>query len=253
MRALILSAAGSLLHLAFAVLAVLIAHRLRGDGGTRAVAWRLTAWVFALYALDDVSQLAFATVAYVLGPESPIFTAYLWWAPIANHSRTFVVWSLYLGLAGLALSRPSARPHLVRGFPIVVLAMLVGGGMIGWSEGSFDAARHLSATAVLDTVGFVGLSGVLFLTMIRGTIDRALWFALVAYGSASVISSLFLAAMAWAGVAGAWTPPVYAMELVRLTFGSAMVALASWRLRLAWQGLPLAGLLGEEPRRPVLT
>jgi len=249
---LVLSCIDSLLHLTVAILALLVGRRLPAHVGAQRDAWRMFAVIFLLYSVMDVSQMAFGTLTFVLGPESALWPAYMRWMPMGNHSRTLVMWSLYAVLAGLVVG--GARTHLVlrRGYLPFAVVMLLAGGALGFLEGPFDAARHLSNTSLMDAVGFVALAGLLFTAMFNETVDRALWFALLAYGCHSVVSSLFLAAIAWVNTSGAWTPPQWVMEVIRVTFTTAMVSMAAWRLRLARRGKPLPGLLGTTRPRPVL-
>lgn len=242
---------GSLLHCAFAVLATLVARRLPVHAGSQRHAWQMVAFVYVLFAASHLSQMVFATSAFVAGPRSGVFQAYMVYLPISNHSRTLVVWGLYLLLAVLALRGAESWRVLRRVYVPVAVGMLVLGGVIGGVEGTFNLVRHLTNTSVMDAVGFLGATTVLFLTMLRGTIDRALWFAIFLYASSSVMSSLFIAALTSMGT-GAWTPPPWVLEASRIAFSSAMVGMAVWRLRLARRGVSLPGLLGPERHRPVM-
>lgn len=252
MLSLLISWLDSLLHLVFAVVAYQVGRRLPAHAGTKRQAWQVTGLVFLMFSLVVLPQLAFGTTVFVLGPEHPAFAVYLRVAPIANHSRTLLVWSLYVSLAILTIRGEAAWPRLRRVSPVIALAMLGVGGMIGWLEGPFDAARHLSNTSMMDAAGFVALASLLFALMLRDTVDRALWGALLCYGASAVMSALFLAAIAWIN-ADAWTPPSWIMETSRVMFTTGMVTMAVWRLRLANRGQPLAGLLGTNRPRPVLT
>lgn len=251
MLVLSLGFAGSLLDLVFAILAVRIGLRTSIQPPVNRWAWLTTGLIFLLYAVDDLTQLSFGTLAFLQGPEAASYSAYMRWAPIANHSRTFLVWSIYILLTVLAFTRPSRRV-LRYGFPGIAAGMLLIGVWLGWSEGSFEAARHLSATSLMDAVGFVALTVMLFLTMVRETVDRALWFSLVCYGFASMVSSLFLAAMAWFNVEDTWTPSPLWMEGIRLGFAVIMVGLGLWRLRRARENRHVPGVLGSMRDRPVL-
>lgn len=246
-----LSILDSLLHLTFAVLALVVARRLPEHLGSPRHAWQMLGFVFLLYSLADVSQMLFGTLAFAGGPESAVWPAYMRWMPILNHSRTVVMWGLYVLLAVLAAGGARTWPLLRHRYVPFAVAMLALGGLLGALEGPFDAARHLSNTSLMDALAFIVLAALLFVLMLRDTVDRALWVALVCYGASSVMSSLFLAAIAWIN-AHAWTPPPWIMEVSRVTFTTAMVAMAAWRLRLANRGIPLAGLLGTNRPRPVL-
>jgi hypothetical protein len=247
-----LTVVASTLFCAFALTALWIARVLPEHAGTQRHAWRITAFVFLVYAASHLTQAVSAAMALRQGPGSPVYETYVRWFPMANHSRTLLVWSLYLCLGMLAWKGASAWRTLRYAYVPLALGMMVLGGMIGWWEGPFDPVRHLSNTSLLDVVGFLVATSVLFVTMLRGTIDRALWFAIFLYASSSVVSSLFIAALAWINVADAWTPRPWVMEVSRVSFAVAIVAMAVWRLRLARRRIPLPGLLGAERVRQML-
>lgn len=251
MRSLIFSCTDSVLHLVFALLAIQVGRRLPVHAGTKRHAWQMTGLVFAIFSAVVVPQVAFGTTVFFLGAEHPLYTTYLRVAPIANHSRTLVVWGLYLSLGILAFRGERAWPWLRRAYPALAMGMLLTGAFIGWLEGPFDPARHLSNTSLMDAVGFIGLASLLFVLMLRDTVDRALWTALVCYGTASVVSALFLAAIAWVN-ADTWVPRTWVLEVTRVMFNLGMVSMAVWRLRLARRGVPLGGLLGNDRPRAVL-
>lgn len=251
MRSLVLSCLDSVLQLVFALLAVQVGRKLPVSAGSQRHAWQMTGVAFLVFAAVLIPQMAFGTTVYVLGAEHPAFAAYLRLMPVANHSRTLLVWGLYLCLGVLAFRGDAAWPRLRRAYPVVLAAMLLAGGALGWMEGTFNAARHLSNTSLMDAIGFVGVGSLLFVLMLRDTIDRALWVALVLNGTSSVMSSLFLAAIAWVNV-DTWIPRTWVLEVSRVLFVSAMIWMAVWRLRLANRGVPLAGLLGTNRPRPLL-
>jgi hypothetical protein len=251
MPMLFLSYTDSLLHLVFAVVALMVGRALPVHAGSQRMAWQMTGLVFVIFSAVDMAQLVFGTAVFLLGAEHPLYAVYMRWAPIANHSRTLVVWSLYLGLGALTFGGAPVLARLRRAHAGLAVAMLCAGGVIGWVEGPFDAARHLSLTSVMDAAGFIVLTILLFVLMLRDTVDRAMWFAILFYGSSSVMSSLFLAAIAWIN-AHAWTPHPWVLEISRVAFTTAMVSMAVWRLRLARRGTPLPGLLGTTRPRPVL-
>ncbi|HET7232080.1 MAG TPA: hypothetical protein VFJ16_18885, partial [Longimicrobium sp.] len=197
----------ALLLLVFAVCACLAATRLP-KGDVQRAGWMVTGAVFMVYTLDMVVQDVFGTWAYYAGANTPVMDFYLRLAPIADHSRTLLMFALY----GLLLAVPfrerfgGAAPRLAAA---AIAVSLLAGGVLGWHEGVFRPERHLTLTAQIDTFGFMVLSGVLLFSMFRSSMDRLLWFTLAVYGITSVLGVLFLQLIAWVGVI--WSPPASSM------------------------------------------
>jgi hypothetical protein len=252
MTSLVLTCIDALLHLAVAVAALLVVRRLPPRGGVQRHSWQAMAFIFMVYSVTDVVQVTFGSITYAAGPESAVWPVYMRWMPIFNHSRTLVMWSLYGVLAVLAAGGERAWPVLRYAYAPFALGMFACGALLGYAEGSFDMVKHLSYISMMDAGGFMALATLLFVTMLRDSVDRALWFALLAYGCHSVVSSLFLAALTWSSTKGVWTPPMAMMEMIRVIFTSAMLAMVVWRLRLARRGVSLPGLLGTTRPAPAL-
>jgi hypothetical protein len=213
--------------------------------------WMLTGVTFALYAANGLVQSGLAIIAFQLGPDAAVYRFFLSVSPIANHSRSFMIFGLYFALAALLWNPQPQRSRLILLALLPVALMGVGAGY-GMMEGNFDRARHYSATAVLDTVGFIVMGSLLFASMLRDTLDRLLWFSLAMNGFRSIIGVIFLSAMAWLGVPGAWSPPNWLLSATRVLFCLAMVALAYSRYRLARKGKPVPGMLQNAPAPGVM-
>lgn len=240
MTTLLLQNLSTLLLLGFGALAIVIAGGLDQQPVLYRASWHITGVVFALYSVDKLIQGVWGTAAFAVGPGVPLYDEYLRFAPAFNHSRTFLLFALYALLAAIAVKRTPVRRSLVW---IVALAALTFGGTVGVLEGTLEAARHFSRTALLDTLGFVALGSILLLALVRDTADRLLWMALACQGFRSIIGVLFLAAMAWLDVPGSWTPPNWMIESVRVAFTFIMVLLAFARYRAMRRGTPVRGLL----------
>ncbi len=231
--------------------AALLATRSIQEPGPRRDSWLVTGVAFAFYAAISLVQMSGAVAAFRSGAGTPLYEAYLAVAPAGNHARTLMLFGFYGLLAWIALRpRRSARPlGWVLG---VVLAFGAAGAAFGIAEGRFDAARHLSATAVLDTVGFLLLGAVLILGMQRDSIDRILWICLALHGFRSLFGVLHLSAMAWFHVPGSWIPPAWQIHVLRLVLLSAQVAFAVHRVILSRRGKTVPGLIPTTERRPAL-
>jgi hypothetical protein len=234
----------------FGVFALLAARFVR-EPGPRRDSWLVTGVAFGFYGAISLFQMSFAVVAFRAGPETRLYEAYLAAAPAGNHARTLLLFGFYGMLAWVALRPRGSAPAVAR-IVAVVLAFGVAGGVFGAVEGPFVAARHLPATAVLDTVGFLLLGSVLILGMQRDSLDRILWICIALHGFRSLFGVLHLSAMAWFAVPGAWAPPAWQLHVFRLVLLSAQVGFAAYRVLLARRGRTVPGLLPSTEPRPTL-
>jgi hypothetical protein len=233
----------TLLLLAFSVFSLRAARRMAASSSPAQTAgWHVAGVVFLLYGVNKLVQGTYGTAAYFAGPDAAVYTSYLRLAPMFNHSRTLLMFVLYGMLGWLAFKRrltPSSRAVL---FACSAAALLLG-GWYGYVEGSLLAGRHFSATALVDTAGFIILAVLLFTLMLRDTADRLLWLAVAVYGFTSMLGVLFLAAMAWLDTPGTWAPPYWAIELCRFVLAGIMAGCAVRRYVLARRRASVPGLL----------
>ena len=233
--------------LAFAVFALGVARRTRRGVGKDG--WLVTGVVFAVYTVDKIAQGVLGALAFAAGPGAPVYDLYLRLAPMADHSRTFLVFAFYGSLAALPFRNRLGRAAVPL-FAAAIVGSLVLGAAFGWWEGTFNEQRHYTTTALIDTGGFIILASVLFFLMLRDAIDRHLWFVVATYGFTSITGVLYLMAFSWLRIPGAFTPPLWHLQVLRLIFALVMVGLAARRLQMARNGLAVAGLLGDTPSRP---
>lgn len=253
MATLVLMNLVTLVLLGFGLLALANGRRIIGGPASHRDAWSITGVVYSVYACDKVIQSVWGTTAYAVGAESAIYSSYLQAAPVFNHSRTLLLFVLYAMLVMVAFQRRFGSATRILTGGLIVLALVLG-GIYGLYEGEIQAARHFSATAVVDTAGFVILASVLMILLIRDAADRLLWFALCFHGFFSIVGVLFLTAGAWADTPGIWSPPFWLLELFRLFFAAGMAGFAFARYRAAIRGTPVRGLLprNEPLGRPTL-
>lgn len=240
----------TLFLLCFSVYALLAARRLGTSASAgHAESWYAAGLFFAVYSANKLVQGGWGIAAFVAGSDAPVYAGYLRFAPVFNHSRTFLTFVLYGTLFWISYSRQlTLRQRIVaHGAAAAALGL---GGTYGYFEGSLQAGRHYTATAIIDAGGFIVLAVLLFVLMLRDTIDRLLWFALVTHGFRSIFGVIFLAALAWADTPGGWTPPFWSIELCRLCFAGMMAWFAYQRYRYAGQRRPVPGLLQarQQPR-----
>lgn len=230
----------ALLLLTFGFIAQRIGARARSDGPHRD-AWTVTGWVFLAYAGVYALQMAFAFVAFWSGPGK-ILEAYLRVSPAGNHARTVLLIVLYGLIAVVALRSPRYGMSR-RLLALAISAGIATGGLIGMLEGRIDAARHFSATAVMDTFGFLVLGAVLVLSIHKDSVDRFLWACLALHATRIIVGVLYHTVFAWFDAPGSWTPPFWQMHLIRVVLISAQIAIAVHRLRLEIRGGPIRGMV----------
>lgn len=242
----------TLMLLAFGAFSLLSARTMRA-GSAQHDAWLVTGVVFTVYAANKLIQSVWGTAAFATGPGSPVYERYLEAATVFNHSRTLLLFVLYVMLAWVAI-RGELRSIGRSVLAVLVVVAVIAGGAYGVFEGRLDAGRHYTATAVVDTAGFMILASVLILLLVRDSADRLLWFALATQGIFSIVGVLFLTAGAWADTPGIWSPPFWILELFRLVLAAGMASFAFARYRAAVRGKLVRGLLprNEPLGRPTL-
>lgn len=204
-------------------------------------AWRVTAIAFLPYAVVQVAQVLLATTAFFVGEGHPLYRAYLWMAPLGNHSRTLVAFAFYGVLYVLARRGVlSSRGVQLAGWATVGSMLL--GALLGVMEGPLGAVRHFINTALIDMVAFAVMAGLLLYMIVRDTVDRDLWFCIALLGFASIFGVLYLTAMAYIGIDSRF-PIDWQLHIIRIVLIGGVVALAAHRYRAARRGRPVPGMV----------
>ena len=215
-------------------------------------AWRLTGAGFLVHALDLVAQHLFGGVAMAAGYESATMRAYSRWLPVFNHSRTFLLFGLLLGLLLLAVYRREPDRRFWRTATALLVAGFVAGCALGLAEGPFHAAGHFTAVVAWDVVELLLLMATLFLLLLTSRADRALWALLSAYGVSLALGVFSFNQLILIGVADSWHPAPWTLQAERMVFHTLMVLAALWRVRAGRRGRPVPAML-ERRVRPVTT
>lgn len=243
MSTLLLQSATTLLLLAFGITALTVARRLDGRLGVQRAAWLLSGIAFTAMAATKTFQDVGAVWAFTSGPGTAVYDAYLGWAPVANHGRTFLATAFHVLLAALAFRRtpPGRRFWIVSA--VALAGAFLSGALVGWLEGSIISRIHYTRTSLFDAVAFVLLLGALFGALIANAMDRLLWTCIAIYAFILALGILWYAAMAWINTPGAWAPSPRHMHLYRTVLIAGMVGVAYYRLRLLRRGIPVPPLL----------
>jgi hypothetical protein len=217
-------------------------RQLRGDPVHR-LAWQLTGYTFLLGGVSAVVQLGvFAPWAYFAGEGTAVWAGFLRWNPAVTQSRTF----LMIGLGTVLCLLPLVRRYLSDVVPAAVAfvaVMMLVGGVSGWSQGGFAAARFFSSTAVTNVLELVVLLSALLVALVAETMDRHLWLSVLVYAISIGLNVFSYSALAWLSVDGAWSPPPEFLQVSLVLAHAAMVWLAARRLQLDRRGVEVGSLL----------
>jgi hypothetical protein len=225
---------------AFGVLALMVARRL-GRSTLPSVAWLVVGVAFTLEGISGIVQSSGAIWAVLAGDGSAVFAAYLRWSTVGNHGRS--VLKIGLGLALLALPLMRRVPTRVLSGVVTawLLAFMLLGSFVGWSEGPMQAS-HFSVVALLDSFEMIVIWGALACALFTGAIDRLLWIGLAINGVRQALNVVWTSALVWSDTPGVWKPSVSTMQIYACAVLVVMIILAMKRLRLARKGVAVAGL-----------
>jgi hypothetical protein len=215
-------------------------------------AWRLTGAGFVVHAAALLVQHVFGGVALAAGKHSAAMDAYLEWMPVLNHSRTFLLDGVMLGLLLLAFYRPEPDVRFWRTAAALLAVGFLAGTALGFTEGRFTEAGHYSAVAVWDVAELLLLMATLFTLLLTSRADRALWGLLSAYGLSLALGVFSFTLLTQIGVANAWHPAAWSVQAQRIVFHLMMLGFAAWRVRVARRGRRVPAML-ERTVRPVTT
>lgn len=248
MLTLFLQSGLSIILLLFGSMALVIARRGTTCSDPIRAAWFLTGVTFVIFSLHHSIQNVGAMWAFLAGPDTVVYSRYLMWAPVGNHSRTFLGVAFHGALVILvSRSKAPTRRFWTLTFVAFFSAMCLG-GLFGWTERLREFEAHYSATALLDIVGLVLLLWALFVASVKGTMDRLHWLCIATYALMLVLGVLWHTALVWIRVPGAWAPSPLHMHVYRVVLGGVMVAVAAYRIGLANRGVYVPGLF-EIPAR----
>lgn len=237
--------------LAIAVLSFQISRKLPDAVSVFRTTWLLAGVTFGYFGTIMTLQAAFAVVAFSAGPDHIAFRTYMLLSPIANHSRAFLSWPFYVALAVLAYRGAMSATGLRRTYFAIAASALLG-GLYGLWEGTLVSMIHLPTTAIIDSLGFILLGGMLLAALVRDSLDRHLWTLLAIHGLVSATAAIFLAAMAWLDAGVGWAPSPWHLAVFRLSLVAAMVGIAAHRLQGANRGDLGRSMMPLPPKRSTI-
>ncbi|HEX6367729.1 MAG TPA: hypothetical protein VF006_02275 [Longimicrobium sp.] len=215
----------------------------------RPIAWLVTAIAFGAHALNKTVQSAMGIRAFAAGEGTQAWETFMFWNPIFNHSRTFLLLAYCGVLCHLSMRRAPLSPRYLRVTGALLAAGMAAGAVLGWAEHGFTELRHYSAVARWDVVEMLVLLGTLFAGMLGTRIDRVLWGLLGVYAFSLALNVLWFAAFSRTGMPGQWAPRPWEIQVYRVILFGLMAVLALYRLRQARRGIFVPALLEPSTRR----
>jgi len=229
--------------------ALLVARRVGADAPTHRASWLLVGIALVMVSMVDVTQSTAAFAAVWAGVGSAIYEQYIRWAPALNYSRTGGEIALG-GLLILVAYRGAGASRFRRESVAILLVGMLAGAALGVLEGAMVTRVHFSVGAFWNTVEMGVLACALVAALARSSMDWILWLIVTIKMISQAISTIWLIALAWVGVEGAWIPEPWLKQLFIVVVSSLMLGLALWRLTLARRGTSVPALLqlGGTPR-----
>jgi hypothetical protein len=235
---------------AFAIMAVRVARAFPRHPEVFRFGWSVTGGAFLMQSLILLFHNSLSTAGFAGGEDSAAWNAVVALNPVLNHSRTFLLAAFCVMLCvGLIRAGRGAPPPEPRVWVPALLAGAAVGVVIGLNEGVFSALTHYSRVAVWDLLELLALMGVLFVGLLNGRIDRALWFCLALNAFVLALAVLWFAAFAQIEVAGQWTPKIWMLQAAKVPLYLLMIGIAHSQLRRIGRGEPPRGLLDAQPPR----
>lgn len=238
--------------LLFAVQARLIARDLPFGAREFRAGWALTSVAFLIQGLNSIFHDFFSIFAYLSGPASGAWKAILFWHPILNHSRTFLLTTFCVVLCA-AMLRPKGGDELSVRRPVmaVLLAGMVAGGIVGWQEHGFISMAHYTSVALWDIMELGAMLAALYVGVSTNRMDRGLWGCLAINAFVLALSVLLFAALTSLHITGQWSPRPAHVQIAKAVLYVMMVSLATFRLRQIRGGRAVRGFFNSERVRRV--
>ena len=205
--------------------------------------WRLTGMAFLISGIINAFHKSWATWAFIVGAGTDVYTSYLQWTPALNYSRTFLGFMFAVLLFVLVRSGGEATTRRWLILTGALLFAAVMGGIVGILEGPHSTSRHYSTIALYDTLLMLALFSALLIAHVNHAMDRHLWISITIFAVVGGFNVIWLSALAWFDVPGAWSPRPWQTQLYSVLALLAMTALAYRRFLLARRGVRVPALL----------
>ncbi|MDP9348728.1 MAG: hypothetical protein M3P24_06260 [Gemmatimonadota bacterium] len=234
------------LLLSFGLVALAVYRHAQVLPPDRRAGWLLTGVGFTLLGVSSLVQNAAAVGAFVSGPGTDLYEAYLRWAPAANHSRVFlgIAYGCLLGFLAWDRRFPG-RTFWRRAVAGLLLAAGLG-ALAAWAEGPFRMEVHGVSTSIGLTVEMLAFGLALLLSTVRGSFDVFLFAPVMLYTLMMALSVPIWTGMTLAQSLAGWAPAPWLLEAQRIVFEAAMVGMAAFRLALLRRGVRVGEVLGTE-------
>jgi hypothetical protein len=206
--------------------------------------WRVVGVMFVVFGLDLFIGNVLQARAIYGSDLPPALAFYFGWAPVLDHSRTFLAMGGLAALVVLALLKAPPGPRYWTVARALLGVGLAAGAVLGLLEGPFSIGRHLFAVVLWDVVELLAILATLFVLLVTNRADRVLWALLAAYACSLALGIFWLSLLTNFGVG--WNPPPWTTHAVRDFFYTAMLLAALVRHRAGRRGRPVYGMMGRK-------
>lgn len=228
---------------AIGVFALRVARLARSAPQVHRTTWQVSGLLFLLMGIDGLLQSVFGSAAILAGPDAPVWTHYLRWAPALNYSRSAPE-VVFVAVLVECVRRRGTRPPAMASVALLLLAGAAVGAALGWLEGPLQASRHYERVAVIEGILFALWAFGLSAAVLADVVDRALLYVLALWISPLPLNVIWFSWLARIDT-GVWVPRPFDLQLYRLALNAVVLAVAIHRWRLARRGIPVAGLAGR--------
>lgn len=232
----------TLLRLTFAGIAIAVARRAPFAPPLHRTAWLLIGIGFLVRSGLLVIQNILGAWAYLAGPESALWSAYMQIASPFNHSRTGLEIALWCVLITLFVHGSTGKHFWRLAGGALLLGMLMG-VLIGMAERGHIYEVHYPLVGLLTFLNLLLMLTLLLVVLLRGGMDWMLWMVLVLYALSQGFSTIGFIAYIGFDDPDVWTPPMWIAQTILILFAIPMVVLACVRLARARAGVEVPTLV----------
>ncbi|CAN5853381.1 hypothetical protein BH23GEM3_BH23GEM3_03230 [soil metagenome] len=205
--------------------------------------WRIAAGAFLLTGASNFIQSSAAVWAYISGPGSSVYSAYILYGIRLNTGRSLV--EILFGMILIYwIFRDTGRSKPPGWIYAALAASLILGGSIGPGD-PIHSTVYFPMIAALSFVELVVLGFALVLALLRKAMDRLLWLILATFVFAQAVSIGILSAFSWLDVPQVWAPGIQQFALFNTVVALVMTLLAIHRFHLARKGVQVPTLFGQ--------
>jgi hypothetical protein len=235
------------LVLLFGVLALAVPHHSGALRSPEQRSWALVGLGFTVAGLFRCFHGSAAVWAFLSGPGSPAWNAFLSWSPAGNYGGSFVMIAVGVALSAVVLDRMQKVEWRSATITIFFLLAFLAGGILGRFGAPHDHVDY-PIMALLISLELITFLVALFIGVVWRSMDKYLWLCLAVYAFREVLNVFLYSAMTWYRMGG-WAPSPAQSQIYVAVGYTLMVLIVSRRVILARRGVPVEPLFPPPPHR----